>query len=386
MSIVIYGNGSSGNHGCEAITRGTVKLFGKEKEYIVQSAGIEDDTKYGLVNLVELWNATNDVPKNFRFILAYLRMKLLGEYLDIDGLCYVPGIERASSKCKLAISVGGDNYCYSGTEIYGWLNNEYRKQGFKTALWGCSVEPNLLENKEVAEDLASYNLIVARESITYDAIKKVQKNTILAPDPAFFMDCDECKTDPRILSDKVIGINISPHIIKCETSDGMAYENYKCLIKYILDNTDYSIALIPHVVWETNDDRTVLQRLYEDFDCDPRLIMVEDHNAPELKYIISKCCLFVGARTHATIAAYSSAVPTLVVGYSVKARGIARDLFGTEENYVLPVQDLDKPEQLTDAFKWLEENENSIRTHLKEFLPEYLKSAKKAVDAIKELE
>ena len=114
--------------------------------------------------------------------------------------------------------------------------------------------------------------------------------------------------------------------------------------------------------------------------------MVEDHNAPELKYIISKCRLFVGARTHATIAAYSSAVPTLVVGYSVKARGIARDLFGTEENYVLPVQDLDKPKQLTEAFKWLEENEDSIRTHLEEFLPEYLKSAQKAVDAIKELE
>ena len=38
--------------------------------------------------------------------------------------------------------------------------------------------------------------------------------------------------------------------------------------------------------------------------------------------------------------AYSSCVPTLVVGYSVKARGIARDIFGTEDRYVLPVQSL----------------------------------------------
>lgn len=57
--------------------------------------------------------------------------------------------------------------------------------------------------------------------------------------------------------------------------------------------------------------------------------------------------MFIGARTHATIAAYSSLVPTLVVGYSVKARGIARDLFGTEKNYVLPVQLLRKEEDLT---------------------------------------
>ncbi len=52
-------------------------------------------------------------------------------------------------------------------------------------------------------------------------------------------------------------------------------------------------------------------------------------------------------RTHATIAAYSTGVPTLVVGYSVKARGIARDLFGTEDGYVLPVQQLKESDELT---------------------------------------
>ena len=125
------------------------------------------------------------------------------------------------------------------------------------------------------------------------------------------------------------------------------------------------------MVWTSNDDRTVLRRLYEDFERDPRLILVEDHAAPELKYIISHCRMFVGARTHATIAAYSSCVPTLVVGYSVKARGIARDLFGTEENYVLPVQQLSEPDQLVLRYKYLAANENQIRTHLKRFMLEY---------------
>ena len=67
----------------------------------------------------------------------------------------------------------------------------------------------------------------------------------------------------------------------------------------------------------------------------------------ELKGYIARCRFFVGARTHATIAAYSSCVPTLVLGYSVKSRGIARDLFGNEENYVLPVQSLQEPDELT---------------------------------------
>jgi polysaccharide pyruvyl transferase WcaK-like protein len=73
--------------------------------------------------------------------------------------------------------------------------------------------------------------------------------------------------------------------------------------------------------------------------------MVEDCNCRELKHIISRCRFFIGARTHVTIAAYSSCVPTLVLGYSVKSRGIARDLFGTEVGYVLPVQ------KLTDSYE-----------------------------------
>ena len=371
MNIVLYGNGSAGNHGCEAIVRGTVAVLGEENQYIVQSPQPEDDFRYGLQELAQIHPAVSPIKKDLRFLAAYLKMKTSKVYTDMDGLGYVPGIKRAAQVAKIALSVGGDNYCYPGTEIYSWLNREYRKNGMKTVLWGCSVEPEIVAKPEVTKDLASYDLIVARESISYEAIRKVQKNTVLAPDPAFFMEARACPMDERMKSGNVIGMNISPMIISAERTAGMAYENYKNLISYILENTDAYIALIPHVVWTSNDDRTVLRRLYEDFERDPRLILVEDHAAPELKYIISHCRMFVGARTHATIAAYSSCVPTLVVGYSVKARGIARDLFGTEENYVLPVQQLSEPDQLVLRYKYLAANENQIRTHLKRFMLEY---------------
>lgn len=107
--------------------------------------------------------------------------------------------------------------------------------------------------------------------------------------------------------------------------------------------------------------------------------------APELKYIISQCSFFVGARTHATIAAYSSCVPTLVVGYSVKARGIARDLFGTEDGYVLPVQSLNESGQLTQTFRELYEKRMSVESHLQKIVPDYCARAGAAVNAIKEL-
>lgn len=385
MNVVIYGNGSAGNHGCEAITRGTVALLGKENTYILQSLQPEDDTRYGLHNLAQICNAVGPSKKNLRFLWAYLKLKLTGDYTDMDGLAYVSGIQRAAKQAKIALSVGGDNYCYPGTEIYGWLNKEYRKHGVKTVLWGCSVEPDVVAKPNTAKDLASYDLIVARESITYEAIKAVQKNVVLAPDPAFFMEMQACEIDERLQSGNVIGINISPMIISAEKTAGMAYENYKNLIAHILAETDSYVALIPHVVWDFNDDRTVLRKLYDDFDRDPRLILVEDHTAPELKYIISKCRMFIGARTHATIAAYSSCVPTLVVGYSVKARGIARDLFGTEENYVLPVQRLKEPNELVQGFLWMAEREKSVREHLTKTLPGYRWTAEKLPEMLRQL-
>ena len=386
MRIVLYGNGTCGNHGCEAIARGTISLLGADANtYRIQSENPAEDRKYGLEELAQISPAKSERKKDFRFAVAYAKLKLAKDYVDMDGLSYLHGSQESGSWADIALSVGGDNYCYGSTGIYAYLNRVYKKQGAKTVLWGCSIEPDVVSQKSVAEDLARYDLIVARESITYGAVKRVQKNSILVPDPAFFMEPKACSLDDRLCNGNVVGINISPMIISNEKASGMAYENYKQLIHYILSETDAKIALIPHVVWASNDDRKVLRQLYDDFDQDPRLVLVEDHTAPELKYIISQCSFFVGARTHATIAAYSSCVPTLVVGYSVKARGIARDLFGTEDGYVLPVQSLNESGQLTQTFRELYEKRMSVESHLQKIVPDYCVRAGAAVNAIKEL-
>lgn len=376
IHLTLYGNGSSGNHGCEAIVRGTVSLLGDGLQYSVLSENIADDETYGLASMVEILPARSTYKGVIDFLKAYLRLKMYGDYAVMDSLAYIPAIRRQKNRTDIALSVGGDNYCYGGcTGLYASLNRAYHSQGIKTVLWGCSVEPEVVQNPEVAKDLALYDMIVARESITYEAIKKVQPNTILSPDPAFSMPAESCLIDERLENGNVIGINISPMIVSNEKVTGMAYENYKRLISYILQNTDAVIALIPHVVWASNDDRAVLQRLYEDFECNERIVLIEDHSAPQLKYIISRCCFFIGARTHATIAAYSSCVPTLVVGYSVKARGIAHDLFGSSEGYVLSVQKLSEEGQLTYAFQNLWSQRNSIQKYLQDTIPAYVKGA-----------
>ena len=374
MKTILYGNGGCGNHGCEAIVRGTYELF--KKPLIISSENIDEDMRYGLEEFCDIYDAKAGSPGKLEFVKAYMKLKMMGDYTAVDGLPYLSTIRELSDKSTLALSVGGDNYCYTNQKFYAFLNKAYQDNGVKTVLWGCSIEPEIVKDADVSRDLKSYKLIVARESITYKAVKEIDANVVLAPDPAFFMQAKECKLDQRFNSGNVIGINISPMILSNEKQSGAAYANYKNLVEFILRNTNMNIALIPHVVWQQNDDRRVLKKLYDDFRHDQRLIMVEDHKAPELKYIISKCRMFVGARTHSTIAAYSTMVPTLVVGYSVKARGIATDLFGTDEKYVLPVQNLKNEGELTEAFCWMSDNEDKIRNHLKRFIPNYLNDGK----------
>lgn len=376
MSIFLYSHGGSGNHGCEAIVRGTKQIFFSESLTLYSNCKYQDE-KYCLNQIIELKNARKSYKRiNIKRIFAALQINFFGK----DNYATKISVEhmvKQYNKGDIGLSIGGDNYCYPGFEEFGIINEMIRKRGIKTVLWGCSVEPQMI-NDVMLKDLLAYDLIVSRESLTFDALDKLGAKVIISPDPAFQLKAKSCKLPFDKKNGKVIGINISPHIIKCETGSGITYQNYKELMRFILEKTDYQIALIPHVVWNTNDDRIVNEKLYEDFKKNERISVVQDHGCEELKYIISQCDLFVGARTHATIAAYSSFVPTLVVGYSVKARGIAKDIFGTDENYVIPVQNLKNSDDIVRAFMWLVKEENRIRTHLKEFIPSYIEEGKKA--------
>lgn len=382
---IFYAHAGSGNHGCEAIVRSSAKILGND--IILYSARPEEDQRYGVHNVVAAIEHDRDktVKKySLPWLTSRIQTKLTG---SIDKAIYnrKKAMIDAAKPGDIAFSIGGDNYCYPGTEILAAQNSLFRRKGAKTVLWGCSVEPELLKNADVAKDLASYSMIVARESISYEALKTVNPNTVLVPDPAFTLERRDLPRPEGWIEGKMIGINASPLILQNAKDGGLVLEAYKKLIRSILDTTDCSVALIPHVVWENNDDRIPLRVLYDAFKETGRVIMLNDHNCMELKGYIARCRMFIGARTHATIAAYSNCVPTLVLGYSVKSRGIARDLFGTDKNYVLPVQGLTSADELAKGFEWLMEHEDEVREHLTEIMPEYIERAFSAGTAINRL-
>lgn len=380
----LYYHGGSANHGCEAIVRSTNKLL--NSDLTLYTTGLDSDKKYGLDEIVTLREDTYVPAKkpSLKWITSAIHHKLTGtDYLHVKYArnAFFSHVKRGD----ICLSIGGDNYCYAGQDILGYYNRAIHEKGAKTVLWGCSVEPELTERPEIARDLACYDLIVARETLSYEALKKVNPHTILAPDPAFFLDREELPLPEGFVEGNTVGINVSPLIMKSEQQTGITLESYRQLMAYILTQTDMHIALIPHVVEPGNDDREPLLQLYELFAASGRVVMIGDHDARQLKGFIARCRFFVGARTHSTIAAYSSGVPTLVVGYSVKARGIAKDLFGAEENYVLPVQAIRQPAALTCTFCWLMDHENHIRNHLRNNLPTYTKPMDAALCAVRSL-
>ena len=140
-NIYLYAHGGSGNHGCEAIVRSTLDLLKDtpfEKKILISSRPNED-IKYGINKLCEIEKDIMPYSKNsIEFVRAYLQLKLKNNYIPLDKLDYKKTFDHIQSG-DIALSIGGDNYCYADIEKYIMLHEMLLERGAKTILWGCSV-------------------------------------------------------------------------------------------------------------------------------------------------------------------------------------------------------------------------------------------------------
>lgn len=382
---ILYSHAGSANHGCEALLRTTIKTI--DNVVSVYTGSVQDDEKYGINSLVSLKADKEDVSENILKDTIYsIKYRLFKDDKFYFRKIYRKFIREIKSD-KIYISIGGDNYCYHFSEWLEVLNREINKKDAKSVLWGCSINADELENKSLVADLERYALITARESLTYELLKqKLSKTRIeYVPDTAFLLPTSNITLPKGFKKGRTIGLNVSPVILENAKKEADLLSEFINLVNYIIETTDYQIALIPHVVIAGNDDRVVLQKIYDRCSEQERVILIEDASCTVLKGYIANCNMFIGARTHATIAAYSSLVPTLVIGYSIKSLGIAKDLFGTYENYVLPVQSITKENELIHGFNWLNENQNLIKENLRRIMPGYISQIKQAKGYLEEL-
>ena len=337
------------------------------------------------------------VPGYTRFWVHSQRLPL--KFLKQAGWPFpFPKVFREQMKSVDAVlSVGGDNYSldYRLPSLLMGVDRLAMDLGKPVFIWGASVGPFEAEPyfvPTIRNHLSKATMIAARESLTYDYLTKTLKltNVIRMADPAFTLakaPVDVSAFWPQNSPSGTVGLNVSPLIERYKTHDqDLRAETIQFIREAVAKG--FSVLLVPHVIplegAAKNNDATYMTRMLAEVQDlgESVSIMPPNLNASQIKQVISQLRFFIGARTHATIAALSSGVPTLSIAYSVKAKGINQDLFG-DMPIVLPTPDLSAT-TLMAGLDYLRTNETELKAILDRKLPQLRERVASAAQGIRE--
>lgn len=232
------------------------------------------------------------------------------------------GTKRFVELCKVPLILG--------PQTYGPFEGEKVKKYARTVI-------------EKAE------LIISRDEESKRYLDSFCKKDILvATDLAFELPYDNQKNNDSTK----IKIGINPSGLLCnkkndrsafDTKLTVDYESYLYqLVEFLKRDGKYEIYMIPHVGNEA-------------IECFGNIKDVNYHEAfsspIEAKSFISEMDIFIGARMHATIGAFSSGVATIPVAYSRKFRGLFK---GIGYDYLIDLCSMSTDEALNTTIKYVQ--------------------------------
>ena len=405
MSTYFFaGHESLTNRGCEALLRGittAVRQVDKDAQFLAPSfdaiadaarwpqageSGLRFMPAYRLPISVRVWA---------RAQARWPAVRRLG--LPRPGL--PPALRDQVVSVERCVLTGGDvlslDYGVASLTRYLGQARQFSDRGVPVALWAASVGPfDAMPEVEraVMSDLRRFADISVRESATLAYMHRLGiENVRQVVDPAFLMEPEVWNSErvlPPMRDDGLLGFNVSPLVHKLLRQRGAAVADaleaaVLAFLGDVVERTRMGILLVPHVDsvdgGVANSDYLYMEGLLRrgGFDGSRVSLAPRDLNAAQLKHLISGCRFFVGARTHATIAAWSTGVPTISLGYSIKARGLNRDLFD-DERYVRDTAKLSRA-VLWDAFEQLRSDEMALRGLLAERVPVWRRRAFEAM-------
>ena len=340
--ILLIGIGGVYNYGCEAIVRGTVnilRLISPSIEVYYASYNVMDDRKRLAdcnVNIIER-------PKRKRWTCR----NILRKCLSYIGISYPLPYDKTDwlDNFDTVFSIGGDIYTLSHTGNFDkslpLFMEKCQQKGKKYILWGASVgkfEKNPTALAFYRAHLPKIDLIVAREKNTVDYLRSlnVSDHVYLAPDPAFFVEIPE-NVQKEANTRLTIGINLSPLSALYEYgSIKVSIQKQSSAIERLIAQLDCQILLLPHVMSANprDNDFVYLQEIYknvnEPYKQNIRLID-NDPGFVGLKPILYECDFIIAARMHCAINAITMHVPTLLLSYSEKAKGMAEFVYNSNQ-------------------------------------------------------
>ena len=376
------------NRGCEAIAKGTAILLDEKKDVLYGLCrNVSVDKKLGTDKYVTLIEPI--IPPFYK----RLKNKVIRTFdLPLQQSIIDPSLVFLSTMQKddIMISFVGYMMCFGNNNVIT-TTNYVHSRGIKSILWGCSMgEENLTPEKK--KTLHNFSLIYARESLSYKFFKDIGlTNVCLFPDPAFILKPEKCNLPQCFVrGNDIVGINLSNYVIGGFSLGTPFGKEISKLLDYIVRETNYHVLIIPHVVWDSpsnrQNDKVVAAIVMQRYGYTGRFSVmdVDNLNYSQIRYIISKCKMFIGCRTHSVISAYATCVPTLALGYSIKSKGIAKDI-GLSDRLVIDSRKISYTGYLIDAFRYVDRELIGISQHLRDVIPVYIDSTYGIRDVLKHL-
>lgn len=385
-TVLFTGHHGFSNRGCEALVRSSVKLlsgaFGPLR-FLVPSLDCDQDRLQ--------WPEAESL--GVEWIPAY-QPWFARYWVNLQHLPYSPlqhlvwpfklpaHWQQAVNECDLVLCIGGDNYSldYKTPSLVMACDQLAVKLNKPVVLWGASVGPfdsAPTTAKKVRQLFCKFSLLTVRESISLQYLRQTMgfDQTKLIPDPAFSLDALPWDLTHLnlIAKGRWIGINASALFARYTNAPKLFQSQLVELIEYLSEN-NWGIVLVPHVspLDREGGDYTFLKQVLGLCSASTQKsvrLLPDGLNAAQLKYVIAQLDFFIGARTHATLAALSSGIPTISLAYSVKAVGINKDLIG-DDRLILPAKSCTATGMI-EAFERVVDQQSFIVEKLEAVIPVY---------------
>jgi len=232
------------------------------------------------------------------------------------------------------------------------------------------------------------NIIMVREEISRDYLlkMKIMSPIQLVPDLSFLI---APASDQRILEIfSKENVQIKRPLVGIAVRENM-YEHLDVIsevIDHLILKMNAGIIFIPHTsirVFYLYDPRFLARKILKKIKAKQHINLIEgEYTVEELRGLIGKCDLFIGAYMHANTSALSMHIPTIAISYSHKTDGLM-NLMGLGE-FVLPLNNLNAIQLINkteDAYR----NRDRIKEVLKQKIPILQKMAMRAGEFVKNL-
>lgn len=336
----------NGNRGCGALTISTLYLIDKifaslNVDYKVYLSDAQINT-WGFCGKVSvLGKDIHVIPCTYNTPISVSQRLKIGVKKVLKFILRKPIEKDYFKDADFILNIGqGDSF----SDIYGVSRFEQMNRAYVIArnlnvpycVLPQTIGPfsNQQLETEARISMERASMVMVRDKQSFDFIKKIAPAVRIKEyiDVAFFLPYEKIIQNNDFIH---VGLNVSALLWAGGYTRNNQFElkcNYKTLvisiIRKFLSIPNVKLHLVSHVVEPVScieNDYEVSYEIWKNFEEDNLVLAPFPLSPIDCKSYISGLDFFVGARMHATIAAFSSGVPVVPMAYSRKFNGLFED-------------------------------------------------------------